>query len=348
MLTRRTFIQRTGLTALVLAGAPRDVLAAPRKLRLARDATFSQGVASGEPAPRAITLWTRLEGLETAALTELEVMHSGAVVHRERLVVAGNRGWTARSRVTGLAPGEEYTYRFVTRDGASPEGRFRTAYPAGSHEPLRIAFFSCQEFVAGYYHAHRDLAAQDVDLVVCLGDYVYEKAFGGEVRSDTTAPDGETQTLAEYRAKYALYHTDPDLLEVRRNFPLVAIWDDHEVEDNYAGDIPGGAAENRRIPFAQRRTNGYRAFFEHMPRRLRRDLRTYGRIRSATLSCSCSTPASSAATSRAARPTRWPRRRARPRSPTTRPARCSAARRRRGSSRRSTRRERAGSSSPTR
>ena len=264
--------------ALVLAGAPADVLAAPRKLRLARDVAFKQGVASGEPGARAITLWTRLEGLERAALVELEVARDDRVVHRERLVVAGNRDWTARSRVTGLAPGEEYTYRFVTRDGASPAGRFRTAYPAGSSERLRIAFFSCQEFVAGYYHAHADLTKQDVDLVVCLGDYVYEKAYGGSIRSDTTAPDGETQTLAEYRAKYSLYHTDPHLLEVRRKFPLVAIWDDHEVEDNYAGDIPGGAAENRRVPFDQRRGNGYRAFFEHMPRRLRRDFRTYGRI----------------------------------------------------------------------
>ena len=278
MISCRTFIQRAGVGALVLTGAPADVLAAPRKLQLARDVAFKQGVASGEPAARAVTLWTRLEGLERAALVQLEVSRDDRVVHRERLVAAGNRDWTARSRVAGLHPGEEYTYRFVTRDGASPAGRFRTAYPAGSRERLRIAFFSCQEFVAGYYHAHADLAKQDVDLVVCLGDYVYEKAFGSAVRSDTTAPDGETQTLAEYRAKYSHYHTDPHLLEVRRNFPLVAIWDDHEVEDNYAGDVPGGAAENRRVPFEQRRGNGYRAFFEHMPRRLRRDFRTYGRI----------------------------------------------------------------------
>ena len=199
-------------------------------------------------------------------------------MHRERLVAAGNRDWTARARVTGLRPGEEYHYRFVTADGSSPAGRFRTAFPAGSRETLRIAVFSCQEFVAGFYHAHADLVKQDVDVVLCLGDYIYEKAYGRAVRADTTAPDGETQTLAEYRAKYSLYHSDANLLEVRRNFPLVAIWDDHEVEDNYAGNLPGGAAEHRRVPFGERRTNGYRAFFEHMPRRLRADFRTYGRI----------------------------------------------------------------------
>jgi alkaline phosphatase D len=242
-------------------------------------------------------------------------------VHRERLVVAGNRDWTARSRVTGLAPGEEYTYRFVTRDGASPAGRFRTAYPAGSSERLRIAFFSCQEFVAGYYHAHADLTKQDVDLVVCLGDYVYEKAYGGSIRSDTTAPDGETQTLAEYRAKYSLYHTDPQLLEVRRKFPLVAIWDDHEVEDNYAGDLPGGAAENRSTSGAPTATA--RSSSTCHAGCVAISAPTAG-SRSATPSCSCSTRASSGTTSRAVRPTPPSPRRAPRRSPTTRTGRCSA------------------------
>ena len=86
------------------------------------------------------------------------------------------------------------------------------------------------------------------------------------MREDDAAADGEAQTLDEYRRKYSLYHTDERLLEVRRQFPLVAIWDDHEVEDNYAGDEPGGAASTRRVPFGERRSNGYRAWYEHMPR----------------------------------------------------------------------------------
>ena len=146
---------------------------------------------------------------------------------------------------------------------------------------MRIAFFSCQEFIAGFYHAHADLARQDVDLVVCLGDYIYEQSYADQasasqpVRTDQTAPDGETQTLAEYRAKYGLYHTDPNLIEVRRRFPLVAIWDDHEVEDNYAGTLPGGAATHRRVPFLERRANGYRAWLEQMPRTRMNPARTY-------------------------------------------------------------------------
>src|SRR3954469_438732 len=281
--TRRTFVRTAvGAGALTLLGAPPDVLAARRKLKLARDAAFHQGVASGEPAPRAITLWTRLEGLTKPALTRVEVArdpHLKHLLHHERLAGSGAHDWTARTRVTCLEPGEEYHYRFATADAHSPVGRFRTAYPADSHAPVKVAFFSCQEFTAGYYHAHADLAKQDVDLVICLGDYIYEKAYETPVRPDDSVPvDGEAQTLAEYRAKYTLYHTDPHLLEVRRQFPLVAIWDDHEVEDNYAGTLPGGATTDRRIPFVERRANGYRAFFEHLPRRFDNRNRTYGTL----------------------------------------------------------------------
>src|SRR3954468_2190033 len=144
--TRRTFIRSAaGSGALILLGAPGDVLAAKRKLRLARGATFAQGVASGEPAPHAITLWTRLEGLGHPALTHVEVArdaHFRHVVRQARLPVSGGHDWTARVRVTGRKTGEEYHYRFATADAHSPAGRFRTAYPQGSRQPLRIAFFS--------------------------------------------------------------------------------------------------------------------------------------------------------------------------------------------------------------
>jgi len=280
---RRTFIRGAALGggAIVFLGAPP---ANARKLRLARDAAFRQGVASGEPGPRAITLWSRLEGLDKPALVGVEVARDAGfrkVIHRERLVAEAKHDWTVRTRLAGgpLKPGEQYHYRFVTKDGSSPAGRFRTARPAGSREPVTIAFFSCQEWGAGFYAAHRDLARRDVDLVVCLGDYIYEKTYAEQpVRENQAAEDGEAQTLGDYRRTYQLHHTDPNLLEVRRRFPLVAIWDDHEVEDNYADGLPGGQAQHRRVPFAQRKRNGYRAFFEHMPRRLRADFRTYGSI----------------------------------------------------------------------
>ncbi len=96
------------------------------------------------------------------------------------------------------------------------------------------------------------------------------------MRADDSAADGEAQTLDEYRRKYSLYHTDERLLEVRRQFPLLAIWDDHEVEDNYAGPLPGGAAKSRRVPFGDRRANGYRAWYEPMARTGTGDI--YGRV----------------------------------------------------------------------
>jgi alkaline phosphatase D len=277
---RRRFVRGAAIGAGALAGldAAGTATALSRDARrVASDGAFRQGVASGEPAPHGITLWTRVEGVERRQAVALEVArdrHFRHVVHRSRPIVEPARDHTVHVRVAGrmLRPGEEYFYRFHTRRTDSPVGRFRTPFPAGSREPLRIAFFSCQEFIAGYYHAHADLARQDVDLVVCLGDYIYEQAYADQtsrsapVRKDETAPDGETQTLAEYRAKYALYHTDPNLIEVRRRFPLVAIWDDHEVEDNYAGTLPGGAATSRRVPFLERRANGYRAWMEQMPR----------------------------------------------------------------------------------
>jgi alkaline phosphatase D len=138
--------------------------------------------------------------------------------------------------------------------------------PADSQEPVRVGFFSCQAFEAGYFTAHAGLANEpDLDYVVCLGDYVYELPFYSGPRTDTV---GNAQTLDEYRRKYALYHSDARLLELRRRHPMIAIWDDHEVEDNYAAFLPGEAtpAAERRSAFAARRAAGYRAFFEHHPR----------------------------------------------------------------------------------
>jgi alkaline phosphatase D len=286
---RRTFV-RSALTA--GAGVllvPTAAWSAAQKARLATEGSFAQGVASGEPATDAITLWTRLSGVSASANVGYEVAKDKAFA---KVVASGTAAadaaadFTVHQRVSGsvLKPGEQYYYRFTTAKGSSPIGRFRTARPAGSSETVRIAFFSCQEFIAGFYAAHRDLAAQDVDLVVCLGDYIYEQAYASTgspnqpVRTDDSAADGEAQTLDEYRRKYTLYHTDENLREVRRQFALVGEWDDHEVEDNYAGGLPGGAAKSRRVPFAERRSNGYRAWFEHMPRRLAGQPKIYGSL----------------------------------------------------------------------
>jgi alkaline phosphatase D len=191
------------------------------------------------------------------------------VIARRSVPAAAASDFAVTVRLQGLQPGRQYFYRFLTCDRSSPIGRFRTLRPADSNEPTRIGFFSCQEWNSGFYTAHAALAEeQDLDAVVCLGDYVYEKNYyESGARTDTTGAnrDGDVQTIAEYRDKYRLYHTDPNLLRVRETFPLLATWDDHEVEDNYAGGREGDQSPVNRVPFAQRQANGYQAFFEHMP-----------------------------------------------------------------------------------
>ena len=266
-----------GTGALILGGVAVDPVAAARarrrpRLPLARGGSFPQGVASGAPNERAITLWTRLEGPTRDRRVVLEVARDPGfrrVVARSNVRVSPSRDNTVEKRLRSkrLSPGSEYYYRFETKSGSSPVGRFRTARPANSREPVRIVFFSCQDYQAGFFGAHRAIAAEDADLVVCLGDYIYERNFYEGPRKDTLGAnkDGEVQTLPEYRAKYQLYKSDPDLRAMHAAHPYVGTWDDHEVEDNYAGNRPGEATQQVRVPFEERRRAGYRAFYEYMP-----------------------------------------------------------------------------------
>jgi alkaline phosphatase D len=169
-----------------------------------------------------------------------------------------------KTRVTGLQPYEEYYYRFANRSADSPVGRFRTALPAGSRQPVSFAFFSCQEFGFGYYNAHALLAREDVDFVIDLGDYIYSDVQLNPpvgVRR-ATFPGGFT--LDDYRAHYTTYRSDPALRRVHAAFPLISLWDDHEVQNDYAGGDPRGGDAAPSYTKG-RREAAYRAFFESMP-----------------------------------------------------------------------------------
>ena len=292
---RRTFVSgaAAGLAAFGILGQADAADAARRRIRrrgipLARDGVFRQGVASGQPGREAVTLWTRVEELERRSRLQVEVATDEdfrQIVARKNVDADPGSDYTINARITrGLRPGEQYYYRFYTCNENSEVGRFRTRRPADSQEPVRIGFFSCQDWQAGYYNAHAALAREDVDLIVCLGDYIYERTFyeGPEDRRDTTGANGdaEVQTLQEYRDKYNLYHSDPNLRAVRAAAPLLPVWDDHEVEDNWARDEPGEATQDERVPFLERRANAYRAFFEMMPRRPKRGTSSqiYGRL----------------------------------------------------------------------
>lgn len=282
---RRRELLIAGAAAGLVLATPLNhaALARKRKAPFAGHAAFAHGISSGMPASTGATLWTRVSELERRSRLTLEIAKDRGFrkVVKTREVVADPRGdYTIHHRVKGLEPGRQYFYRFESKDAESPVGRFRTLPPANSKEPVRIAFFSCQNYTKGFYTPHAALAAEpDVDLVICLGDYIYEYGSKDPLpgREDLTGinGDGDVQTLEEYRQKYRLYQSDLNLQAMQAAHPVVSIWDDHEIEDNYTayGNSPAQpdpSMDNRntprRVSFAERRANGYRAFFESMPR----------------------------------------------------------------------------------
>jgi alkaline phosphatase D len=274
---RRTFLASAaaGGAALLWPGGPAAQQARRSSLPLIRGARFGQGVASGQPTTTGITLWTRLSDVERTARLQVEISRDAdfrSVLYRQDVVADAEAGFAVHHRAEHpvLRPGEQYHFRFFTCDENSRVGRFRLARPADSAEPVRVGVFSCQKYHRGFYTAHAGLAQEpDLDLVVCLGDYIYERASGGQPlpeRQDRVGAggDGDVQTLEEYRDKYALYQSDPDLQAVHAAAPFAAIWDDHEVENDYAGQTEG-TERRRRVPFEARKTAGYRAWRENFP-----------------------------------------------------------------------------------
>ena len=271
LLSRRGFVSGAGgLTASVLL-APEAMAGKRRPRPNLRGGKFAEGVASGDPASRAITLWTRIGDVEGTGTVEVQVARDRGfrkVVARDLIKTTDGGAHYAKARVAGLKPYEEYFYRFTTRDEQSPVGRFRTALPPDSNQPVRFAFFSCQDFTFGHFNVHALMAKEDLDFVVCLGDYIYAEDYYpigplGGVRDD---PVGNAETLEQYRAKYAAYRTDPALRRIHARFPMINIWDDHEVQDNYAGAAgpTGGLDPSLHYSDARKRA-GYRAFFESLP-----------------------------------------------------------------------------------
>ncbi|MEJ7891903.1 MAG: alkaline phosphatase D family protein [Solirubrobacteraceae bacterium] len=266
--TRREALSAAGAGAagLVLSGAVPGW--ARKRPLLARGGTFAQGVAAGLPRRSGATLWSRLEDVEGPALVRLEVAEDRGfrrVVDRRVQSTAPGRDWTLKAQVTGLDPDREYFYRFETRDAESAVGRLRTLPARGSQRPLRIGFWTCQAFTQGYWGSHVGLAAEDdLDLVVCLGDYVYESGGTSALpgRNDPTGDGGTASTLDQYRAKYRLYRTDAALRDLHAAHPHVYLWDDHEVVNNYWRE---GQAGQRVEGLRERRAAAYRAWFEHQP-----------------------------------------------------------------------------------
>jgi len=276
---RRLLIQAAALAGAALTPA---ALARPAFGQVSPDDPFTLGVASGEPAPNGVVLWTRLAprpfepdgGMPPESVpVRWEVAEDAGfqrVVRRGQVQAGPAAGHSVHVEVDGLRPAREYWYRFMTAAGASPVGRTLTAPPAGADvERLKIAFGSCQHYEAGYYGAYRHMAEDHPDLILFLGDYIYEK--GPNAQATTRKhKNAEVFAVQDYRIRYATYKSDPLLQRAHAAAPWMMMWDDHEVDNDYAGDqseefdtdFKDGAAG-----FLRRRAAAYQAYYEHMPLR---------------------------------------------------------------------------------
>jgi alkaline phosphatase D len=240
---------------------------------------FSLGVASGAPATDSVVLWTRLvpergelpDGGRTALPVRWEVADDPAF---QRIVRSGESlalpqlAHSVHAEPAGLEPDHWYFYRFASGDAVSPVGRTRTL-PAPDAQPqkLRVAYASCQRWEHGYYAAWRHMQAEALDFVVFLGDYIYEYPNAtAALRSFPTL--GWVKTLPEYRDRYALHRSDAGLQAMHAACPWLVTWDDHEVQNDYAGAHAGDPwplGLNAAADFGARRAAAYQAWYEHMP-----------------------------------------------------------------------------------
>jgi alkaline phosphatase D len=264
-----------------------------------RSNPFTLGVASGDPSATGLVLWTRLatdplaeNGLGGLSAESVRVdwqlakdEHFRDIVRSGSYLTTPYRGYAVHVELRGLRPSTKYFYRFRCHGYLSPAGRTRTAPQPGSKAPMSMGFTSCAMWEHGWFTAYRHLAQEDPDLILNLGDYIYE--YGPSMY---VAPSGivrlfagpQATTLAGYRQRYAQYHTDPDLQAAHAVAPWVVVLDDHEVENNWAGGF-GSEAETHQ-QFMRRRAAAFRAYYENLP--LRRssipdgpDMQLYRRIR---------------------------------------------------------------------
>ncbi|WP_030780579.1 alkaline phosphatase D family protein [Streptomyces sp. NRRL S-920] len=288
-LARRRFLTTTGAAAALAfaTNLPTAGVAGAAELdaRRIKDDPFTLGVASGDPLPSSVLLWTRLAPAPYepgGGLPKERVSVRWELAHDARFRRIARRGvttahpefnHTVHVEVDHLEAGRRYYFRFRAGQWTSGTGRTRTAPAPGSRpESLTLAAVSCQAYHDGYFTAYKHLAQDDVDVVFHLGDYLYEYAVdsagGARKYTDRTLPahyNKETQTLEDYRLRYALYKSDPDLRAAHAAHPFVVTWDDHETENNYADDID----ENGNPPaeFLLRRAAAYRAYWENLPLR---------------------------------------------------------------------------------
>ncbi len=296
-LGRRTFLAG-GLAAGSVLGIPTPAGAAGSvRPSYERASPFTLGVASGDPSHDGVVLWTRLatQPLEDDGLGGMpdatvpvrwqvaEDEQFARVVRSGEVLARPENAHSVHLELTGLDPGRDYWYRFRVGSYLSSIGRTRTApEPGVLAQHLAMSFVSCQHYEQGYYSAYRALADDMPDLVLHLGDYQYENAGSAGRPRQHVGP--ETMTLANYRQRYAQVRTDADLQAAHAAAPWLVVFDDHEIDNNWADETPQDPAVQPPEVFLPRRAAAFQAYWENMPLRRRSiprgiDIQVYRRIR---------------------------------------------------------------------
>lgn len=274
---RRSFIRATASLAVASLWSSVAFGAVKRQPRLS-DYPFQLGVASGDPSPDGFVLWTRLapKPLEGGGMDHEPVEVSWQIADDEQFTKIVRKGkaiaipdWahSVHVEVSGLNSDRWYWYQFKVGNETSPKGRART-FPDAHAMPasLRFAFASCQHYETGLYTAYEHMVHEDLDLIVHLGDYIYEGGISNEAARPRRHNSKKVVSLDEYRNRYAQYKSDKALQAAHALAPWIVTPDDHEVENNYADEISEVLFTTRK-EFRQHRAHAYQAYYEHMPLR---------------------------------------------------------------------------------
>jgi len=276
-ITRRELIQKSlfGFGALSLSAGFTGCNDSSDRESTTLQVNFEHGVASGDPLQDRVILWTRLTPNDSSA--RLQVTWEIAlddqfkqIIKTDKVTTAKAQDFTVKVDATNLKPDQRYFYRFSFGNKFSPVGQTKTL----PINPTKVSFAvcSCANYPAGYFYVYREMAKQDVDVVIHLGDYIYEYGQGGYATEDavklgrTLAADNNQEIikLDDYRKRYALYRKDKDLQTLHHRHPFIVIWDDHEL----ANDTWRDGAENHQAnegPFLDRKLAALQAYFEWMP-----------------------------------------------------------------------------------
>lgn len=269
--TRRAFIAHSlAASAVVL---PLRAWSVAERVSFKAD-PFTLGVGSGYPTSDGVVLWTRLAPeplapnggiVQPIVAVDWELASDERfrnVVRRGRAYATADWGYSVHVEPADLEPARDYWYRFTAGGARSAIGRTRTAPAAGaSPREIRFAVASCQQYEHGYYVAYRHMLDDDLDFVMHVGDYIYELSWGLDpIRSHGS---GECHTLDDYRARFAVYKQEPELRAAHAAYPWIVTWDDHEVDNDYAGNI--SERDDDPALFMARRAAAYQAYYENMP-----------------------------------------------------------------------------------